>query len=127
MPKKTPGRRKVGSKNRYANPRVVQSWRQPNRAYVSCLATAAWDDGKVEAEITEAVSAIVPRWRSFFDSPPTDRALVMRARNSRCGPTAKTEAPNVSPYKKKIWPIAKRDYRAGKRTYKFSSEDDPAA
>lgn len=120
MRKKTSTARRNAAKRqqRYSQPRVVQSWRAPKRAYVSCLATAAWDDGKREAQIVEAVAAIVPRWRSYFDKPPTDRALVMRARNSRCGPTRKREAPEVNVHKKEIWPMAKRDYRSGKRTFK---------
>ena len=109
--------KKAQRPSRYSQPRVVQSWRAPMRAYVSCLATAAWDDGKREAQIVEAVSTIVPRWRSFFDKSPTDRALAMRARNSPRGPTAKTEAPEGNVHKKGIWPIAKRDYKAGKRTF----------
>jgi hypothetical protein len=101
------------SSTRYAKPRVVQSWSTRPRAYLSGLGTAAWDDGKRGKHIVEAVTAIVPRWRSWFDTPPTDRALSMRAHNSRCGPTSKTEAPEVSAHKKPVWPIAKRDYKAG--------------
>ncbi|MGY4166343.1 hypothetical protein [Bradyrhizobium sp. USDA 4529] len=110
-------RRKMG-KSRYARPRIVQSWNKPLRAYTSGLATAAWDDGKRGTALVEAVSKIVPRWRAFFDTPPTDGALLMRAHNSRCGPTSKTEAPEVNVHKKDIWPIAKRDYKAGKRTFR---------
>lgn len=116
MPKRTTKRRNVAvdTSRRYAQPRVVQSWNAPKRAYVSCLATAAWDDGKRGRQLVEAVTAIVPRWRSWFDTPPSDSALINRAHHSRCGPTAKTEAPEVSQHKKAIWPIAKRDYKAGK-------------
>ncbi len=102
---------------RYPGGRVVQLWNTPLRIYVSCLATAAYDDGKRGQQIVDAVSKIVPKWRSFFDTRPTDTALISRAHNSRCGATAKTEAPEVNPHKKAIWPIAKRDYKAGKRSF----------
>lgn len=105
-------RKAAGKKPRYAKLRVVQSWRTRPRAYLSCLGTRAYDDGKRGKQIVEAVTAIVPRWRTWFDTPPTDRALMMRAHNSRCGPTSETEAPEVSPYKKEVWPMAKRDYKA---------------
>lgn len=111
--RKTIGAKKPSKKSRYAKPRVVQSWSTRRRAYLSGLGTAAWDDGKRGKHIVEAVTAIVPRWRSWFDSPPTDRALMMRAHNSRCGPTSKTEAPEVSVHKKAVWKIAKRDYKSG--------------
>ncbi|XIA64999.1 hypothetical protein ACFIOY_00510 [Bradyrhizobium sp. TZ2] len=75
------------------------------------LTAAAFDDGKRGAQIVEAVSKIVPKWRSFFHTPPTDTALVSRAHNSRRGPTSKTEAPEVNTHKE-IWPIA-TDYETG--------------
>lgn len=96
--------------------RIVQPWSTPERAYVSCLATAAYDAGKRGKELVEAVTRIVPKWRSLFVVPPSDSALINRARNSRRGPTSKTEAPEVSPRKKAIWPVAKRDYKTGKCT-----------
>jgi hypothetical protein len=39
--------------------------------------------------------------------------LISCAHNSRRGPTSKTEARDVSPIKKAVWPIAKRDYMTG--------------
>ncbi|MGF6430374.1 hypothetical protein [Bradyrhizobium sp. Pha-3] len=109
--------KKAKPSSRYRQPRIVQSWNAPMRAYVSCLATAAWDDGKRGSHLVEAVAEIVPKWRSFFDTPPTDVALMCRAHNSRCGPTSKTEAPEVNRHKKAIWPVAKRDYKARKFTF----------
>jgi hypothetical protein len=115
---KTTVRRKAAKKaSRYAEPRIVQSWIAPMRAYVSCLATAAFDDGLRGAGLVEAVSSIVPKWRSLFETAPTDTALISRAHNSRCGPTSETEAPEANVHKKAIWPIAKRDYKAGKRSF----------
>jgi hypothetical protein len=125
MAKKTNARRKVLKKRaktgRFPAGRVVQSWNRPLRVYVSCLATAAWDDGKRGEELVEAVSKIVPKWRSFFGTPPTVTAVVSRAHHSRCGVTSKTEAPEVNAKKKAIWPIAKRDYKAGKRSFSLKA------
>lgn len=111
------GRSKHRKSARYNPPRIVQSWIAPMRSYVSCLATAAFDDGLRGAALVEAVSSIVPRWRSLFETPPTDTALISRAHKSRRGPTSETEAPEVNMYKKAIWPIAKRDHNSGKRTF----------
>jgi hypothetical protein len=111
----------IGKPPRARRPRIVQSWNRPLRAYVSCLATAAWDDGKRGEELVEAVSKIVPKWRSFFGTPPTVTAVVSRAHHSRCGVTSKTEAPEVNAKKKAIWPIAKRDYKAGKRSFSLKA------
>jgi hypothetical protein len=111
--KKSSTRKKAAQKPRYAKPRVVQSWNTPERAYVSCLATAAYDDGKRGMQIVYAVEDIAPWWHSAFDTEPSDTALISRAHNSRRGPTSKTEAPEVSVHKKPVWRMAKRDYKAG--------------
>jgi hypothetical protein len=50
----------------------------------------------------------------------------MRAHNARCGPTSKTERPEISAHKKLIWPIAKHDYEAGKRTFDPGAEKKAA-
>jgi hypothetical protein len=105
---------KQAEKPRYSRPRVVQSWSRPKRAYVSCLATAAFDDGKRGRELVEAVERIVPEWKSFFEVPPTDIALIGRAHNSRLMPS---EAPEVSKYNKGIWPVAQRDYANRSSSY----------
>jgi hypothetical protein len=111
--RRTPMKGNKPEQPRYGKPRTVQSWSTPERAYVSCLATAAYDDGKRGKQIVAAVANIVPDWKSFFEVPPSNGALINRAHNSRCSPTSKTEAPEVSKHKKSVWPMAEKDYRLG--------------